>query len=233
MKRKTVVRSAAPLFALLLLVGAFVPLAHADVLTTGVLSTGSHLVIGDSVTVFDIGGGFRTYITTGWGGDTMVEDTFVLTPPMGADPMMIMMHYRQDDSAYMLDIPSPVMDSWYIIPGTPTEAQVMFHWDVVDGVNEPGRLGHARADLTVSPSIVATGATIRAARVAGTSCAFTLYDAAGNRVRTLRTQASASGAASATWNGNDDLGRRLPEGIYYCCLDDPANPTVRKLILTR
>ncbi len=230
MKRKTVVRSAAPLFALLL-VGAFVPLAHADVLTTGVLSTGSHLVYGDSVTIMDIGGGFRIYITTGWGGDTMVVDSSVLTPPMLANPMDIMFHYRQDDSASMLPIHMPVSDSWYIIPGAPTEAQVKFIFTNV-GVAEPGRPGQMRTALTVSPSIVRTGATIRAERVAGPSCTFTLFDVAGNRVRTLRTQASASGAASATWNGNDDRGRRLPEGIYYCCLDDPATPTVRKLVLS-
>jgi len=229
-KRKTVVRSVVPLFALLL-VGAL-SLAQAAVLTTGVLSTGNHVVSGDSVTIFDMAGGFRTYVTTGWGGDTMVVDTTVLEPPMDAKPMIIMFHYTQDDSAYLLDMPDPVFDSWYILPGMPTAAQVMFSIDTMVGVDELGRTEHPRAGLIVSPSIVGTGATIRAERVAGTSCVFTLYDAAGNRVRTLRTQASA-GAASATWNGNDDLGRRLPEGIYYCCLEDPANPTVSKLILTR
>ena len=230
MKRKTVVRSAAPLLALLL-VGAFVPLAHADVLVTGVLSTGSHVVSGDSVMIMDMGGGFNNYVTTGWGGDTMTVDTSVFNPPLGAPPMIITLFYRQDDSTDKFDINMPVSDSWYTIPGTPTEAQVLFIFTEV-GVAEPGRTGQLRTDLTVSPSIVQTGATIRAERVAGPSCVFTLFDVTGNRVRTLRTEASA-GTASATWNGNDDFGRRLPEGIYYCCLDDAANPTARKLVLAR
>jgi flagellar hook assembly protein FlgD len=69
--------------------------------------------------------------------------------------------------------------------------------------------------------------------VAGTNCVFEFFDAAGNRVRMLGTHASSSGAASATWDGTDDLGRSLPEGIYYCCLGGAANPLVRKLVLTR
>jgi hypothetical protein len=230
-KRKSVVRSAAPLFALLLL-GAFVPLAHADVQIVGYLSTGSHIVNGDSVAVMDMGGGFRNYVTTGWGGDTMTVDSTVMEPPMGAQPIMITLFYRQDDSTDKFDVNAPVSDSWYTIPGTPTEAQVKFVFTNV-GVAEPGRPGQVRTALTVSPSIVQTGATIRAERVAGPNCTFTLYDVAGNRVRTLRTQTTASGTASATWNGSDDLGRRLPEGIYYCCLDDAASPTVRKLVLSR
>ena len=233
MKRKTVVRNAAPLSALLLLVGALVPLAHADVVVTGVLSTGSHVVSIDSAQILVNGGGIQKYLTPSWHGAAGVVDTQRLDPPMLAAPFMIQLWLTQDASPSMLAIPNPVADSWYTIPGAATAAQVMFWWNDTAGIQERGQLGQRRASLTVSPSIVGAGATIRAERVAGTSCAFTLYDAAGNRVRTIRTQASSSGVASATWTGEDDLGRRLPEGIYYCCLGDPANPTVSKLILTR
>ncbi len=231
MKGKTVVSKAAPLPVLLLLVGTLVPLAHADVLITGVLSTGSHVVYGDSVAIMDMGGGFRNYVTTGWGGDTMTVDSCDFTPPLAAMPMIITMFYRQDDSAYKFDVNMPVFDSWYIIPGTPQEAEVLFYTPM-PGVDEYWRSGHACAGLTVSPSIVRAGADLRAEGVTRPSCAFTLYDATGTRVRTLRTRAW-TGTATATWNGTDDFGHRLPEGIYYCCLDDPANPMVRKLILTR
>jgi hypothetical protein len=231
-KRKTVVRNAALLSALLLLAGVLAPLAHAGFQTTGVLSTGSHRVVVDSVEIMDVGGGIARYRTAGeWSGDTMVVDTFVFTPEMDMFPIVVTMMGTVDDSAFNLPIPSVVPDTWYIIPSTPQEAKALFFWGVY-GVDEHSRPGYARAGLTVSPSIVRAGATIRAERVAGPSCAFVLFDAAGNRVRTLRTQASA-GAASATWTGEDDLGRRLPEGIYYCCLDGAANPSVRKLILSR
>jgi len=230
-KGKTVVHKAAPLSVLLLLTGTLVPLAHADVYIYGVLRTGSHTVYVDSVAIMDMGGGFWNYETAGWGGDTMVVDTFLLSPPMGAEPVTISVFYRQDDADSMLLISMPVPDSWYIIPGAPQEARVLFYAPM-PGVDGHGRFGPARTSLTVSPSIARAGADLRAEGVTRMNCAFALYDAVGNRVRTLRTQARA-GTAIATWNGTDDLGHRLPEGIYYCCLDDPANATVRKLILTR
>lgn len=233
MRVKTVIHNAAPLCALLLLVGALAPLAHADVITTGVLSTGSHIVYIDSLDIIGTGGIFHKYVTPNWHGATGVVDTERLEPPMLVAPQFMQVYITQDAAPALLPIPVLMQDTWYTIPGTPTAAQVMFWWNDTTGIQERGPIGQRRAGLTVSPSVVGAGATIRAERVAGTSCAFTLYDAAGNRVRTLRTQASSSGVASATWTGEDDLGHRLPEGIYYCCLGDPANPTVRKLVLTR
>jgi hypothetical protein len=234
-KRKTVVRNAALLPVLLLLAGVLVPSAHAAVLTTGVLSTGSHEVVVDSLDVFDVGGGIWRYLTAGaWGADTMAVDSFVCLPPMGFLPMMMTLWGSLDDSPFTLMVPpSVVPDTWYIIPSSPTEAQVRFAWidTTIDAIHENGQVGPRRSGLTVSPSIVRSGTTVRAERVSGTSCAFLIFDAAGNRVRTLTTQATA-GTASAAWTGEDDFGRRLPEGIYYCCLDGAANPSVRKLILS-
>ena len=234
MRRKSVVRNAALLSALFLLVGVLVPLANAEVITTGVLSTGSHVVTIDSVMIMDLGGGIGFYNTAGWGGDSGIVDTFRLEPPMMGLPNIIELRYTQDATSEVLPIPMPVPDSWYLIPGSATQAQVMFSWKdtIVTAIDERGQIGQRRSGLTVSPSIVRTDATIRAERVAGTNCAFVIFDAAGNRVRTLKTQASA-GVASATWTGRDDLGRRLPEGIYYCRLDDAANSSARKLILSR
>jgi hypothetical protein len=233
-KRKTVVRNAALLSALLLLVGVLVPLAHAEIRTTGVLSTGSHRVVIDSLEIMDVGGGIARYRTAGeWSGDTMVVDSFVCTPGMGFFPMLVMTWGSLDGSPFTRPIPSILPDTWYIINSAPQEAKLWFHWIDTVGVKEHSRQVLERAGLTVSPSIVRAGTTIRAERVAGPSTAFLFFDAAGNRVRTLKTQASPAGAASATWNGEDDLGRRLPEGIYYCRLDDAASPSARKLILSR
>ena len=232
MKRKTVIRNAAPLSALLVCVAALAPLAHASVQVTGVLSTGSHVVSVDSTVISDEGGGFNTFPAPGWQGDSLAVDTFAF-PPIDFAPLVVDMRLTVDCSPSFFSIPGVQQDTWYVIPGTPTEAQVMFSWQDITGVDEHGRPARRRAGLSVSPSVVGARASIRAERVAGTNCAFEFYDVAGNRVRTLRTQASSSGAASATWSGEDDLGRRLPEGIYYCCLNDAANPSVRKLVLTR
>ncbi len=234
MKRKTVVRNAALLPALLLLAGVLVPLAYAaDIQTTGVISTGSHRVAIDSLDIMDGGGGIWRYRTAGeWGGDTMVVDSFICTPPMGFPPQLILTWGSVDGTPFTLPLPGVQQDTWYIINSTPVEAKLLYHWDVIDGVGEQGRSAYPRAGLTVSPSIVRTGTIVRAERVAGTSCAFVIFDAVGNRVRTLRTQTSA-GTASVTWTGEDDRGRMLPEGIYYACLDGAAGSSVGKLILSR
>jgi hypothetical protein len=231
--RKTVVRNAALLPALLLLVGVLASPAHAAIQITGVLSTGSHVVVIDSLDVMDQGGGFAHYLTYGvWGGDTMEVDTFVCTPPLQDPPLMVAMIWGSlDASPFTFSVPAFVPDSWFVIPSDPQEAMVKFDTGYVTGVAEQVRPGFARAGLTANPSIVRTGTTVRAEHVAGTNCAFVFFDAAGNRVRTLRTQTLA-GTASATWTGEDDFGRRLPEGIYYCALDGAANPSVRKLILS-
>jgi hypothetical protein len=234
-KRETAARNAALLSALLLLDGVLAPLAHAGVLTTGVLSTGNHRVVVDSLELMDLGGGIARYRTEGeWSGDTMVVDTFFCTPEMDFFPTTVLLWGALDSSPFTRHIAVPVVpDTWYIIPSTPLEAMVRFTWrDDAPGVDERGRPRHERAGLTVGPSIVRAGATIRAERVPGTSYALVLYDAVGSRVRTLRTRAS-SGTATVTWNGEDDSGHRLPEGIYYCRLGDAANSTVRKVVLTR
>jgi len=222
------------LAALLLLAGVLVPHAHADIQTTGVLSTGSHVVAIDSLEILDMSGVIQRYLTAGaWGGDTMVVDSFVCTPPMPQPPMILMnMWGMLDASPFSMTIPPTVQpDTWYTIPSSPTEAKLLFHWVFVVDVAEPGQTRPVRANLTATPSIVRTGTTVRAERVAGVTCAFVFFDAAGNRVRTLTTQTSA-GSASATWTGEDDFGRKLPEGIYYCRVDNADNSSVRKLILS-
>jgi hypothetical protein len=230
-KRKTVIANAAPLSALLVLVAALAPLAQASVTVTGVLSTGNHTVAITSTDIMDESGGMYNFPTPDWQGSAGVVDTFVFDP-IDFPPAQVDMTITGAGMPNWMSIPNLKPDTWYIIGGDPEEAMVMFSgW--MGGVEEHGQPGHRRAGLTVSPSIVGAGATIRAERVAGTSCAFEFYDVAGNRVRTLRTQASPSGAASAAWTGEDDLGRGLPEGIYYCCLADAADPSVRKLVLTR
>ena len=208
---------------------AAAPVAHAEIDVTGVLSTGGHAVSIDS-TQF-IGDSTYTFPTTGWGGDTMVLDTFVF-PRMFGPPQAVVLAGTLDGSPLTAILAGPQSDTWYVIPSTSPEAKVKFVW-LAGGVDELGQPGRGRAGLTVSPSIARAGVTIRAERVAGTNCVFEFFDAAGNRVRALRAQASSSGAAAAAWDGADDLGRSLPEGVYYCCLGETADPSVRKLVLTR
>ncbi len=229
MRGISVCRTGARLSALLLLLGAHTSLANpVPIDFVGLLSTGSHVVSVDSATVLDERGGFRSYHTPDWGGDTGIVDTFHFLPERYDLPIVITLFLMQDDSALLFPIPDLAFDTWYMIPGAPRQTEVLIGWWT--GLEEDRRPSLGRAGLTVGPSIVRANTTIRAEHVPGTDCAFTLFDAVCNRVRTLRTRAS-RGAATATWNGEDDAGRRLPEGVYYCRYAAADAIAVRKIIV--
>ena len=230
MRGMSVRRIGARLCALLLLVGVHASLANPYFDYVGCLSTGSHVVAVDSMTVLDRDGGISCRHTAGWGGDTGVVDTFNYQSESLLTPIVVTFFLVQDDSALVFPISNFVVDSWYMIPGSPRQAEVMFSGFAY--LEEDRRPSLGRAGLTVSPSIVRANTTIRAERVPGTDCAFALYDAVGNRVRTLRTRAS-WGAATATWNGEDDAGRRLPEGVYYCRCAAADVVAVQKVLVAR
>jgi hypothetical protein len=60
-----------------------------------------------------------------------------------------------------------------------------------------------------------------------------IYDLQGRRVQTLVRGPVGPGAQFATWNGEDDRGRRMPDGVYFARLMAPnANRTLR-LVLRR
>lgn len=46
-----------------------------------------------------------------------------------------------------------------------------------------------------------------------------IYDARGARVRQLRGYASANREQSVLWAGEDDSGRSIPSGVYFCALE--------------
>jgi hypothetical protein len=60
-----------------------------------------------------------------------------------------------------------------------------------------------------------------------------LYNALGQKVRTLIDADAKTGAHGAVWNGRDDSGRLLPSGVYIYRLKTPESAAVRKMILIR
>jgi hypothetical protein len=50
-------------------------------------------------------------------------------------------------------------------------------------------------------------------------------------VRSLGCTAGADGAATATWNREDEFGRLVPEGVYFCRYAASDVIAVRKIIV--
>jgi hypothetical protein len=59
-----------------------------------------------------------------------------------------------------------------------------------------------------------------------------VHDAAGNVIRSLSCTAEANGAATATWNREDEFGRLVPEGVYFCRYAASGVVAVRKVLVT-
>ena len=60
-----------------------------------------------------------------------------------------------------------------------------------------------------------------------------VYDPAGRQVKTLVSSAQQPGRYTLPWNGTDDHGRLLANGIYFCRFKAGDYREVKKLLLTR
>jgi hypothetical protein len=58
-----------------------------------------------------------------------------------------------------------------------------------------------------------------------------IYDVEGRRVRRLATSAEGPGEHSITWDGTDDLGRRVHPGIYFCRIKAGGRSATRKVAM--
>jgi hypothetical protein len=57
-----------------------------------------------------------------------------------------------------------------------------------------------------------------------------VYDASGRLVKSFRITPGAL-RTTLSWDGCDDFGRRLPNGIYFACLENKDNTVTAKIIL--
>jgi hypothetical protein len=60
-----------------------------------------------------------------------------------------------------------------------------------------------------------------------------IFNVTGRRVKTLVNADLARGPHTLRWDGRDDSGRRMPEGIYFYRVQAPGLQTVKKVLLTR
>jgi flagellar hook assembly protein FlgD len=61
----------------------------------------------------------------------------------------------------------------------------------------------------------------------------TIYDVAGNRIKTLVNDDLEAGDHRVTWQGTDDRGRQVAAGIYLYQLDSGTVSEVKRMTLVR
>ncbi len=83
-----------------------------------------------------------------------------------------------------------------------------------------------------TPNPFTPATTIRfEAAAEGAHVRLAVYDAGGRFVRTLLDREVGAGSQSVTWDGRDDLGRRVASGVYYYQLEAPGFSTTRAMVL--
>jgi len=87
------------------------------------------------------------------------------------------------------------------------------------------------AALYPNPGIRVMSVRYQLARDARVSLA--MYDAAGRLVRTLADEQKPAGYYAVTWDGRDDLGRRVPAGVYFVKFETADHSQVEKAVILK
>jgi hypothetical protein len=99
---------------------------------------------------------------------------------------------------------------------------------------EPTRPGSRPAfTLAPGPNPARGGASIRYTIPAATEARLAIYDGSGRNVRTLTSGPQPAGVHTATWDGTDQLGRKVGAGVYLVRLTAGGLTRVGRLTLVR
>jgi hypothetical protein len=213
----------AGLVALLLLLGA-IGIGNAEMYFGGVIDPRTTATLIDSVMLTSPD---MTFLTPGWGSHPP-RDTFTFTG-VTAWPASLVLYGTVNGFPANTTIPDPKADTWYRIGTGVFAPQVEFGY--YPGVEESKPAVERLQCLSVSPSVVTGQMTVRLQTVETSRPVVRIHDAAGNVVRSLGCTAGASGAATATWNREDEFGQLVPEGVYFCRYAAAGVVAVRKVLV--
>jgi hypothetical protein len=87
--------------------------------------------------------------------------------------------------------------------------------------------------VTAGPNPALEGVTIRASAPVEGGVGVRILDSAGRLVRALDGTAKGGADVAVTWDGRDDLGRRVPAGIYFIDVTGAAGSATAKVVLVR
>ena len=104
--------------------------------------------------------------------------------------------------------------------------------DTTDTTPEPPAV-YETTPLTVEPNPAPDGCVLRFSLAAPGRGSLTVFDAGGRKVRVLESGDLAGGRHGPRWDGRDDEGRALPEGIYFAHLRLGPRVQTRRIALLR
>ena len=87
--------------------------------------------------------------------------------------------------------------------------------------------------LAVRPNPAPDGCALRFSLAAPQQGSLIVFDASGRKVRTLMSGGFARGETVSTWDGRDDAGRAVPQGLYFARLRLGQGVQTRRIALLR
>jgi hypothetical protein len=198
--------------------------ANADIEFVGVLYPRLYVLEVDSVNLQTPD---MTFFTPGWGSEAPY-DTFHFTG-VTAWPETLVLHGIAGPFPLVRTIVRPKPDSWYPLNFSGAPPMVKFYGTGY-GTEESEPVVE-RPQLAVNPSLVTGQMTVRLSPVGSSRPVVEIHDAVGNVVRSLDCTAGTDGAAAVTWNREDDRGRLVPKGVYFCRYSAADVIAVRKVLV--
>jgi len=200
--------------------------ASAEIEFAGVIDPSTTVTRIDSVTLRSPD---MTFLTPGWGSH-FPYDTFVFTG-VTAWPETVVLHGTVQAFPTHKRIVHPDTSTWYRLCLSVVVSQVKFYGTGYGGVEESKPMVERLHCLAVSPSVVTRQMMVSLRHVGTGRPVIEIHDAVGNVVRSLDCTAGTDGVATATWNREDDLGRLVPEGVYFCRYAAADVIAVRKVLV--
>jgi hypothetical protein len=101
------------------------------------------------------------------------------------------------------------------------------------GVDEPEEIVLETTLLAAAPNPFTGTTSIRFSLAEEQHVTIGIYSARGTLVRTLRDEVINAGPARATWDGRDNGGKQVANGVYFVRMSAGAHRMTRKVVLTQ
>jgi hypothetical protein len=205
-------------------------IGNAQVPFSGVINPNTNLVMVDTA-ILNVLTDTLVYPTPGWIASGTQLDTFPF-PDLASWPSKVTLIGTVMGMPNLSEFQAPQPDTWYRFSGGSPVGPLAKFISPHTGIEESRSAFEPLQRLTVSPSVVTGQAAVRLQPVGTGRQVVDIHDAVGNVIRSLECAAGADGFATATWNREDESGRLVPEGVYFCRYAASGVVAVRKVLVT-
>lgn len=149
-------------------------------------------------------------------------------------------NHVQGDEVFVWNVTAPNTPGTYSVIGRLLYAREWLNEDTVVIPVTTGVAGSARETgtsgipgMSISPNPFSRSATITWSGPGSRAATLKIHDASGREVRNISKGRVATGLHTFEWDGRDELGHALPEGLYFLKLAAGEEVDVAKAILLR